>query len=57
VAMDRPADELKRRWQFLRDGMPRQGGDSVKPAKHVSFSDPLVTGGNVREPLVPSIGS
>lgn len=48
ATMNRPVEELHRRWEFLRDGMPRQSNDSVKPVKHVSFAEPLVTGGNVR---------
>lgn len=52
--IDRPTKELRRRWDFLRYGRPKpaKGGSEIrklKPAKHVSFADPVVTGGDVRD--------
>lgn len=55
VTIQRPVEELKRRWMFLRDGMPPGVEDGIendrKRTKHVSFADPLVIGGDVGKTL------
>lgn len=51
VTFERPVDEVQRRWEFLRKGIPSSEYEGLRSSKRVSFADPLVTGDDVGAPL------